>query len=164
MATSLKNLSKYDPSEVPSAENMKVGVVVSEWNQDITAVLCEGAVNTLLRHQADRENIIIKSVPGTVELTFGAKVMAETTNVDAVICVGAVIKGGTPHFDYVCQSAVQGITQLNMNYSIPFIFCVLTTNDYKQAKDRAGGKHGNKGDEAAVAAIKMISLNRTVWT
>ncbi len=159
MATSLKNLSSYDPDIIPSAEKMKFGLVLSEWNQEITDELYNGAVATLKKHGALEENIITIKVPGSFELTSGARLLATNTNIDAVICLGCVIQGETPHFDYVCQGVTQGIANLNLNYSIPFIFGVLTTLDLQQAKDRAGGIHGNKGDEAAITAIKMVELN-----
>lgn len=158
MATSLKNLSDYNIADVPSAENMKFGIVVSEWNTEITEALYEGAYNTLIKHGAKEENIIKKYVPGSFELTAGAKYLAEMTDVDAVITLGCVIQGETPHFDFVCQGVTQGMTQLNIQYNIPFIFGLLTTLNLQQAKDRAGGKHGNKGDEGAVTAIKMVNL------
>lgn len=158
MATNLKNLSDYDIKSVPSAEEMKFGIVTAEWNSDITNALLDGAVKTLLKHGAKEENILRKYVPGTVELTLGAQFMAEYADLDAIICLGCVIQGETRHFDFVCQSATHGITELNMNYNIPFIFGVLTTDTLQQAKDRAGGKHGNKGNEAAVTAIKMAHL------
>ncbi len=115
-------------------------------------------LETLLKHGAKEKNILRKYVPGTIELTLGAQFMAEYADLDAIICLGCVIKGETPHFDFVCQSATYGITELNMDYNIPFIFGVLTTNNLQQAQDRAGGKHGNKGDEAAITAIKMAQL------
>ncbi|MBN1132903.1 MAG: 6,7-dimethyl-8-ribityllumazine synthase [Bacteroidales bacterium] len=158
MATNLKNLSDYDPGRIPDASNLKFGIVVSEWNEEITSALLEGAVNTLKKHQAAPENIFIKTVPGSFELTFGARIVARNYSPDAVICLGCVIKGETPHFNYICQSVSQGITELNLDYEIPFIFGVLTTNNLKEARDRAGGKYGNKGDEAAVTAIKMALL------
>ena len=156
MAT--KNLSEYDPDFVPSAYNMKFGIVVSDWNSEITWSLLEGAVKTLKKFKAKEENIVIKHVPGSFELTLGAQAMAEYTDVEAVICLGCVIQGETPHFNYVCQGVTQGITQLNLEFGIPIIFGVLTTLDQEQAKARAGGKHGNKGDEAAITAIKMVAL------
>jgi len=158
MATNLKNLSDYDIKTVPSAKGMKFGIVTSEWNSEITSALLKGAYETLLKHGAKEENILRKYVPGSVELTLGAQFMAEYADLDAVICLGCVIQGETKHFDYVCQSVTHGITELNMHYNIPFIFGVLTTNNQQQAKDRAGGKHGNKGTEAAVTAIKMAQL------
>ena len=158
MATSLKNLSDYDINSVPSAGEMKFGIVVAVWNREVTDALLEGAYNTLVKHGTKEENILVKFVPGTVELTLGAQFMAEYADLDAVICLGCVIQGETRHFDFVCQSVTHGITELNMDYNIPFIFGVLTTDNLQQAKDRAGGKHGNKGDEAAVTAIKMAQL------
>lgn len=157
---STDNLSVYDPESVPDAGDMIFGIVVADWNREITWALLDGAVATLKKHGADEENIIIKHVPGTFELTLGAQFFAEYDDVDAVICLGCVIQGETPHFTYICQGVTQGITQLNLEYNIPFIFGVLTTNDHKQAVDRAGGKHGNKGDEAAVTAIKMAALQK----
>ena len=162
MATSLKNLSDYNIADVPSAANMKFGIVVSEWNTEITEALYEGTYKTLLKHGASEENIVKKYVPGSFELTAGAKYLAEMTDVDAVICLGCVIQGDTPHFDYVCSGVTQGMTLLNVQYPIPFIFGVLTTNDQQQALDRAGGRHGNKGDEGAVTAIKMVHLNKSL--
>jgi 6,7-dimethyl-8-ribityllumazine synthase len=156
MATA--NLSAYDPSAVPDAGDMRFGIVVSDWNNDITWALLEGAVSTLIKHGAAQEDIVIKHVPGSFELTLGAQFLAEYDDLDAVICLGCVIQGETPHFTYICQGVTQGITQLNLEYNIPFIFGVLTTNDHKQAADRAGGIHGNKGDEAAITAIKMATL------
>ncbi len=159
MATSLKNLSSYNPEEIPSADKMKFGIVCSEWNTAITGALFNGAKETLLKHGAHEENIISVSVPGSFELTAGARLLAKQTKVDAVICLGCVIQGDTPHFDYVCQGVTQGIAHLNVKYSIPFIFGLLTTMNQQQAEDRAGGIHGNKGDEAAITAIKMVSLS-----
>ena len=158
MATNLKNLSDYDIKSIPSAKDMIFGIVTAEWNSDITNALLDGAVKTLLKHGAKEKNILRKYVPGTIELTLGAQFMAEYADLDAIICLGCVIQGETPHFNFVCQSATYGITELNMDYNIPFIFGVLTTDNLQQAKDRAGGKHGNKGDEAAITAIKMAQL------
>ncbi|MCT4637406.1 MAG: 6,7-dimethyl-8-ribityllumazine synthase [Bacteroidales bacterium] len=158
MATSLKNLSEYDPSQIPSAEDMLFGIVVAEWNIDITGALLKGAIDTLKKHGAKEENIVIKYVPGTFELTMGGRYMAEYKDLDAVICLGCVIQGETRHFDFICHGVSNGITELNLQYDIPFIFGVLTTDDMQQAIDRAGGKHGNKGDEAAITAIKMADL------
>lgn len=159
---STSNLSVYDPEKVPDAKEMRLGIVVSDWNQKVTWSLLEGAVTTLRKHGAAKKNIIVKHVPGAFELTLGAQFLAEYDDLDAVICLGCVIQGDTPHFTYICQGVTQGITQLNMEYNIPFIFGVLTTNTLQQAIDRAGGKHGNKGDEAAVTAIKMAALQREI--
>jgi 6,7-dimethyl-8-ribityllumazine synthase len=156
MAT--KNLSEYDLTTVPSAASMKFGIVVAEWNYEVTGALAQGAIDTLKLHGVKDENIVVKHVPGSFELTLGAQYMAEYANVDAVIILGAVIQGETRHFDFICQGVTQGITSLNMKYNMPFIFGLLTTDNQKQALDRAGGKLGNKGDEAAVTAIKMLAL------
>jgi 6,7-dimethyl-8-ribityllumazine synthase len=156
MAT--KNLSEYDLTSVPSASYMKFGIVVSEWNYEITGALARGAAETLKKHGAADGNIILKHVPGTFELTLGAQYLAEYTNVDAIIVLGCVIQGETRHFDFICNGVTQGITSLNMKYNKPFIFGVLTTDNQQQALDRAGGRLGNKGDEAAVTAIKMLAL------
>lgn len=157
---STTNLSAYDPHSVPDAKEMRFGIVVSDWNQEITWALLNGAVKTLKDHGALKKNIVVKHVPGSFELTLGAQFLAEYDDLDAVICLGCVIQGETPHFNYICQGVTQGITQLNMEYNIPFIFGVLTTTTHQQAADRAGGVHGNKGDEAAVTAIKMAALQR----
>jgi 6,7-dimethyl-8-ribityllumazine synthase len=148
--------SDYDPDKVPDARQMSFGIVVSEWNTHITDKLLEGVYNTLLEHGADPDRIFIRYVPGSFELTYGARMLAEQVAVQAVIVLGCVVRGDTPHFDYVCSSVTQGITQLNIVMDIPFIFGVLTTDTMQQAEDRAGGKYGNKGDELAITAIKMI--------
>lgn len=157
MAT--KNLSHFD-GKIPSASDMKFGIVVSEWNPRVTHALRDGAVKTLRRCGCADENIIVHYVPGTFELAMGARFFAEHTDVDAVIALGCVIKGETPHFDYVCMGATKGITDVMLEWGMPVTFGVLTTLDQQQALDRAGGKLGNKGDEAAVAAIKMVDLQR----
>ena len=158
MATKKQNLSEYDPNKIPDASDLRFGIVVSEWNPEVTEALRKGAEETLMKHGTIPENIITKHVPGSFELTFGAKLFADNMDVDAVICLGCVIQGETPHFDYICQGVTKGITDLNIQYDMPFIFGVLTVLDQQQALDRAGGKHGNKGDEAAVTAIKMAAL------
>jgi len=162
MATSLKNLSSYDSSAVPSAEGLKFGLVVSEWNNEITDALAKGALETLLKYGVTEEDICFKRVPGTFELSLGAQFMAEYTPSDAIICLGCVIRGETPHFEYICQGVTQGITIVNLEYNTPVIFGVLTTDNFEQAKDRAGGKHGNKGVEAAITAIKMAVLQENM--
>lgn len=156
MATAYHNLSDYDSNSVPDGSNARIGIVVSEWNENITQKLLEGAYTTLQKHGVKAENIIVRHVPGSFELTFGARKLAETQTLDAVIALGCVVRGDTPHFDYVCSAATQGITQLNLTHNIPFIFGVLTADNMQQAEDRAGGNHGNKGDEAAVTTLKMI--------
>lgn len=160
MATAYHNLSSYDPSNVPDGSNMTIGIVVSEWNDNITTPMLNAACTTLLKHGVKEGNILVDYVPGSFELTFGAKHMAENKNVDSVIVLGCVVRGDTPHFDYVCDGVTQGITDLNIRYDIPFIFGLLTTDNMQQAIDRAGGKHGNKGDECAITAIKMIDFYR----
>lgn len=158
MASSLKNLSDYDPATIPDGSAYKVGVVVSEWNEEITAALLEGALSTLQKHGVSRKNIEVRTVPGSFELPYGARIVAEKFLPQVVICLGCVIQGETKHFDYICQGVTRGITELNLDYDIPFIFGVLTTDNRQQAMDRAGGKYGNKGDEAAVTALKMAAL------
>ena len=159
MATKLKNLSDYNIDTVPDASGMKFAIAVAEWNYDITGALLKGAVDTLKKHGVWEKNISIKHVPGTFELTFAASAMMQYEDVDAIIVLGCVIQGETRHFDFICNGVTNGITQLNNQAEIPVIFGVLTTDNQQQAIDRAGGKHGNKGDEAAVTAIKMVALN-----
>jgi 6,7-dimethyl-8-ribityllumazine synthase len=157
---STTNLSDYDPEIVPDAHEMRFGVVVSDWNSEVTLSLLKGAISTLKKHGANDKNIVVRHVPGSFELTLGAQFLAEYDDLDAVICLGCVIQGETPHFTYICQGVSQGITTLNLEYNIPFIFGVLTTLNQQQALERAGGKLGNKGDEAAITAIKMAALQR----
>jgi 6,7-dimethyl-8-ribityllumazine synthase len=157
---STSDLSDYDPGSVPDAGKLRFGIVVSDWHKEVTDALLEGATKTLKRHGATDNNIIIRHVPGSFELTLGAQFLAEYDDLDAIICLGCIIQGETPHFHYICQGVTQGITQLNLEYNIPFIFGVLTTLNLEQALDRAGGKHGNKGDEAAITAVKMAALQR----
>jgi 6,7-dimethyl-8-ribityllumazine synthase len=161
MSSKKKNLSISEGAEVPNAKGMKFGIVVSEWNTDITSSLCAAAVSTLIEHGAEVDHIIKKFVPGSFELSLGAQWMAEKTSVDAIICLGCVIQGETRHFDFICDAVSNGITQLNIKFSKPIIFGVLTTENMEQAKARAGGKHGNKGVEAAVTAIKMLVLKKS---
>jgi 6,7-dimethyl-8-ribityllumazine synthase len=155
-----KNLSVFNPEEVPAAGKMRFGIVVSDWNSEVTWSLLEGATNTLKKHGVKNDNIIVKHVPGSFELTLGAQLLAEYDDLDGVICLGCVIQGETPHFTFICQGVTYGITKLNLEYNIPFVFGVLTTSNRQQAIDRAGGKHGNKGVEAAITAIKMAALQR----
>ncbi|MBP6758592.1 MAG: 6,7-dimethyl-8-ribityllumazine synthase [Flavobacterium sp.] len=158
MATINKNLSEYDKNSIPNAKNFRFGIVVSEWNDTITEGLCYGAVTGLLENEVPSEHIIRWNVPGSFELIYGAKKMLQTQNVDAVIAIGCVIQGETKHFDFVCEAVSQGIKDLNVETDVPVIFCVLTDNTMQQSIDRSGGKHGNKGTEAAIAAIKMAYL------
>lgn len=158
MATTLKNLSAYDPKEIPSAKKMRIGIVVAEWNPEVTEALYEGAYATLIEHKAKPENIQKIYVPGSYELTFGAHLLAQDDKLDAVIALGCVIQGETRHFDFICDAVSNGLTRVALDYDIPVIFGVLTPNNQQQALDRAGGKHGNKGVEAALTAIKMVAL------
>lgn len=160
MATENKNLSAYDKTTIPNAKEFRFGIVVSEWNDTITEGLYNGALEALVDCGALTKNILRWNVPGTYELTFGCKKMLSAQKVDAVIAIGSVIRGETSHFDFVCSAAAQGIKDLNVVYDTPVIFCVLTDNTLQQAIDRSGGKHGNKGTEAAIAAIKMATLGR----
>ncbi|NBG65659.1 6,7-dimethyl-8-ribityllumazine synthase [Acidiluteibacter ferrifornacis] len=158
MATA--NLSAYNIETVPNAQSMRFGIVVSEWNEKITSGLLNGAKATLLKHGATEDNITIITVPGAFELPLGAQTLLENTDVEGVICLGCVIQGETKHFDFVCQGVTKGIVDVSINYNRPVIFGVLTDNNEQQSIDRSGGKMGNKGDEAAVTAIKMIDLQR----
>ncbi|MEN9919372.1 MAG: hypothetical protein RL662_1808 [Bacteroidota bacterium] len=160
MATAYQNLSSYNPSTVPNGADMKIGVLVSEWNEKITKALCDGACETLVKHGVSSNNILIDYVPGSFELIYGAQIFADAHELDAVIVLGCVVRGDTPHFDYVCSGVTQEIARLNVMHSIPFIFGLLTTDDMQQAEDRSGGKHGNKGDECAITALKMIDFTR----
>lgn len=159
MATENKNLSQYDKTQLPNAEAFRFGIVVSQWNAHITHNLQKGAVETLLDLGAKQENISCYEVPGSFELIHGASRLCKNGKVDAIITIGSVIRGETAHFDYVCQGVTQGIKDLNVHYDIPVIFCVLTDDNEQQSLDRSGGKHGNKGVEAAVAAVIMAAFD-----
>ncbi len=160
MSSKKINLSSYNSDLIPDASQLKFGIVVSDWNTEITHSLLKGAMDTLKKHGSGEKNIEVIHVPGSFELTFGARLLAEREEFDAILCLGCVIQGETPHFDYICQGVSHGITELNLEYDVPVIFGVLTTGNMQQALDRAGGKHGNKGDEAAITAIKMAALNQ----
>ncbi|MCA6423236.1 MAG: 6,7-dimethyl-8-ribityllumazine synthase [Flavobacterium sp.] len=160
MATANKNLSHYDKNTIPNAKDFRFGIVVSEWNEHITNGLYTGAEAALLDCGALPENIIRQNVPGSFELIYAAKQMMKSINFDVIITIGSVIKGQTMHFDFVCQGVTNGIALLNAEGDIPVIFCVLTDNNEQQSIDRSGGVHGNKGIEAAIAAIKMAELKR----
>ncbi|MFA0961618.1 6,7-dimethyl-8-ribityllumazine synthase [Roseivirga sp. BDSF3-8] len=160
MASNLKNLSEYSDKNLSlDLRNRRFAVVVSEWNEEVTEALYSGAVETLREHNVPSENILRKNVPGSFELTLGAQLMAQQDRIDAVICLGCVIQGETRHFDFICQAVAHGITNVGLKYNKPVIFGVLTPDTMQQALDRAGGKHGNKGDEAAITAIKMLGFN-----
>jgi 6,7-dimethyl-8-ribityllumazine synthase len=161
MATSTTNLSAYDKNTIPNAKDFRFGIVVSEWNHKITEGMFQGAFDALKDCGAINENIVRWNVPGSFELIFGCKQMTQSYDMlDAVIAIGSVIQGETKHFDYVCEAVSQGIKDLNVHGKIPVIFCVLTDNIMQQSIDRSGGKHGNKGTEAAIAAIKMAQLRK----
>jgi len=159
MASSNKNLSDFSHMAVASAAPYRFGIVVAQWNAEITGSLLDGALQTLKNHDAQDENIQIVNVPGSYELTSGADIILRNHSLDAVICLGCVIQGETRHFDYICSAVAHGITQVALKYNKPVIFGVLTTDNLQQALDRSGGKHGNKGEEAAMTAIQMAELN-----
>ncbi len=154
----MKKSLKYDPEFIPSAKGMVFGIVVSEWNSDITGELLDGAYNTLIEHGCSKKDITVKHVPGSFELPLGAQFLFEYTEVDAVICLGCVIQGETRHFEFICNAVADGIMRVGIDYSAPVLFGVLTANTMEQAIERSGGKHGNKGTEAAISAIKMLAL------
>ena len=158
MSSANHNLSQVHDGKIPSAENMRFGIVVSEWNREITQKLLDGAYSTLLRHGAYEVDITVQWVPGSFELPLGAQLLAESGKFNAIICLGCVIQGETRHFDFICSSVAQAIVNLGLKFSKPFIFGVLTPENMEQAQARAGGKHGNKGDEAAITAIKMVKF------
>jgi 6,7-dimethyl-8-ribityllumazine synthase len=159
MATALKNLSEYTSCGFGDLSQTRIGIVVSEWNEQITNALFQGTFETLIKEGVKPENIVVKTVPGSFELTLGAQHLLENHNdLKAVICLGCVIQGETRHFDFICDAVANGITNVGIKYNKPVIFGVLTTNNLQQAIDRSGGKHGNKGIEAAITALKMVNL------
>lgn len=158
MASSEKNLSDVKVTKSKKAANLKIGIVVSEWNDQVTESLFSGAHKLLTEAGISRSNIARLNVPGSFELSLGSQWMAERKDIDAVICLGCVIQGETKHFDFICEAVANGITNVGLKYDKPVIFGVLTTNTLKQALDRAGGKHGNKGDEAAATALAMLAV------
>lgn len=158
MASTLKNLSKYDPNIIPHAADMSFGIVVSEWNAHITAALLDACHETLVKHGASPEKIFVSQVPGSYELPLGARILNGHHNPDAVICLGCVIKGETRHDEYINTAVANGIMQLGLMSAKPFVFGLLTVENEQQALDRAGGQHGNKGTECAVTAIRMVAL------
>ncbi|MFD2246697.1 6,7-dimethyl-8-ribityllumazine synthase [Pontibacter ruber] len=158
MATALKNLNEYSNERFTDISEKKFGIVVAEWHTEITDALSNGAIETLLKHGAQKENIYRNTVPGSFELTLGAQFLAQQEEIDAVICIGVVIKGDTKHDDYINHAVAQGLTTVSLKYNKPVSFGLVTTNNLEQALDRAGGKHGNKGVEAAAAVIHMLSF------
>lgn len=161
MASALKNLSVYDEQSMPSAEDMTFGIIVSDWNAKITHALYEGCYDTLIRQGAKPEHIYTVQVPGSFELTAGARILLGQRTVDVMICLGCVIKGDTSHDEYINQAVATGLTQLSLKSGKPHIFGLLTVNNEAQALERAGGKYGNKGVEAAQTAIRMAALKKT---
>ena len=160
MASALKNLSQYDENNMPDAKDLIFGIGGADWNEKITHALYEGCYETLLKHGVQADNIHTIQVPGSFELTVGARMLAGRHNCDAVICLGCVIKGETSHNEYINQAVAQGLTNLSLTSGRPFVFGLLTPNDEQQALDRAGGKHGNKGVEAAVTGLRMAALRQ----
>jgi 6,7-dimethyl-8-ribityllumazine synthase len=162
MTSKKKNLSEHQISAVYTADNLSIGVLVSEWNEEITGALRDGSIETLVNYGVKRNHISVYEVPGSFELPLAAQLLCESGAVDAVICIGCIIQGETRHFEFICQTVAQGISRVGLDHNIPVIFGVLTTNTYEQAMERAGGRHGNKGVEAAVAALKMLDLVRKI--
>jgi len=161
MATQFQKLSDYHPENLPDAGALRFAIIVSEWNPEITGQLKEGAYNTLLKYGVKKENILVVDVPGSFELIYATRRIIGSVKPDAIIGLGCVIRGDTPHFDYVCSAVTQGFAQVNAEGDIPCIFGLLTTDNLQQAIDRSGGKYGNKGEEYAVSAIKMAHLAHT---
>lgn len=162
MATILKSLSDFSHIKIPSGESFSFGIVVSQWNSEVTGALYDGAVSALLKNGVLAEKILSIQVPGSFELTSGADLLLGSKVLDAVICLGCVIQGETPHFGFICNAVANGITNVSIKHNKPVIFGVLTTDNLQQAKDRAGGKHGNKGEEAAVTAIMMAQIQTSL--
>lgn len=158
MSEKKKNLSELKPESFDLSDHTRIGIVVSEWNEEITAALLNGARSILLQNHIQEKNIIVHYVPGSFELPLGSQYLIDYQDTDAVICLGCVIQGETRHFEFICQAVSQHIARLNLDHNLPVIFGVLTTDNFQQAKDRSGGKHGNKGDEAAMTALKMLKL------
>lgn len=157
MSSANKNLSEFSETNLPNIENKRFGIVVAEWNEEITEALFQGAYKTLIHYGAKAENILRINVPGSFELSLGAQKLAEKPEIDAVITLGCIIQGETKHFDFIAHAVAQGVTNVSLKYNKPVIFGVLTPDNQQQALDRAGGKHGNKGDEAGITAIKMLN-------
>ena len=162
MATTLKSLSDFSHIEIPSGKAYSFGIVVSQWNAEVTGALYEGAYSVLLKSGVLEANITTIRVPGSFELTSGADILLGSKELDAVICLGCVIQGETPHFTFICNAVANGVTNVSIKHNKPVIFGVLTTDNLQQAKDRAGGKHGNKGEEAAVTAIMMAQVQTSL--
>ena len=162
MATHLKNLSDFSNLDIPSAKNFRFGIIVSQWNEEVTNALYRGAYDTLLKYEADEENIISIQVPGSYELVSAADMLLTSRQFNAVICLGCVIQGETRHFDFICDAVANGIANVSIKHNKPVVFGVLTTGNLQQALDRSGGVHGNKGEEAGVTAIKMAHIQHSL--
>ena len=160
MATAFHHLSDYDPTTIPSTQGMRFGIVVADWNERYTYAMAEAAIDTLKTHGVNNEDIVVKHVPGSFELIYGAAWMKRNMSVDAIIAIGCVIRGDTPHFDYICQGTTQGLAELNREGTTPVIYGLLTCNTPEQAEARTGGVLGNKGTECAVTAIKMVAYGK----
>ncbi|MFZ4427320.1 MAG: 6,7-dimethyl-8-ribityllumazine synthase [Saprospiraceae bacterium] len=160
MSSTHKNLSEYDAQGLPSADGMRFGIVVADWNAEITHALLDGCRETLLQHGTKTQDLHVLHVPGTFELPYGAKLLLGNQALDAVICLGCVITGETRHNEYISHSVAQALVMLGLTASVPCIFGVLTPDNMQQAADRAGGRHGNKGVEAAATAIQMAALKK----
>jgi 6,7-dimethyl-8-ribityllumazine synthase len=161
MATAGRNLSEYNKEFIPNGADFKIGIVVSEWNENITLNLLKGAKEALLDNGVLEQNIIVRFVPGAFELPLGAQWLCQQQEIDGVVAIGVVIQGETKHFDFVCEGATQGIKDVNLKYGKPVAFCILTDNNIQQSIDRSGGKHGNKGIECAIACLKMVDLKKS---
>ncbi len=162
MPTKKKNLSDYSPKKIPNAKKMRFGIIVSEWNNEITGALLEGTIKTLRKHKCEEKNIAVSWVPGSFELPLAAQYSAKEKKFDAIICLGCVIQGETRHFDFISDAVANGIMNVGLNHNIPVVFGVLTTDNIEQAIARSGGKHGNKGTEAAITAISMVSFRNSL--
>lgn len=162
MATANRNLSEYNKEFIPNGADFKIGIVVSEWNDNITLNLLKGAKEVLLDSGVKEENIIVRFVPGAFELPLGAQWLCQQDDINGVVAIGVVIQGETKHFDYVCSGCTQGIKDVSLKYDKPVGFCVLTDNNIQQSIDRSGGKHGNKGIECAVAVLKMVDFKKNL--
>ena len=158
MATTSHNLSDHDPTSVPSGAGLRFGLIISEWNREITDALRQGAIGTLVRYGVKQHDIVQVWVPGSFELPAGAQFLLEKQRLDGVICLGSIVRGETPHFEYVCQGTTQGIMDVGLKFSLPVIFGVLTDENMDQARARSGGEHGNKGIDCAVALLKMAAI------
>ncbi|TAF80716.1 MAG: 6,7-dimethyl-8-ribityllumazine synthase [Sphingobacteriales bacterium] len=155
MASKLKNLSDFSHTTIPNAAPFKFGIVVASWNVQVTGALYKGAYNALLKHNTSESNIVSIEVAGSYELVAATDLLLQSQFYDAVICLGCVIQGETKHFDFICNAVASGLVNVGLKYTKPVVFGVLTTDNLQQALDRAGGIHGNKGEEAAITAIKM---------